>query len=459
MKNNLIGENIVVRFAPSPTGLFHVGSARVALYNYIFAKQHKGKLILRIEDTDKERSKKEYEDDILSGMKWLGFSYDELYHQSERGSIYKKYIEKLIAEGKAYISKEIIDLNKERKGGMDQVINLRNEVIRFKNPNKKVKFKDLIRGEIEFDTTDLGDFVIAKSFDEPIFHLVVVIDDFEMGVTHIIRGEDHISNTPRHILIQEAIGAPIPIYAHLPLILAEDRAKLSKRKHGEMTSVKYYERMGYIPEAFSNFLSLVGWNSGTEQEIFSIDELIKLFNISKVQKAGAIFNMEKLLWFNKEYIKKFPKERIITEIKNRFPKEFQDEKIINKISDLVVERINIFSDIDKMVVDGDIQYYFEMPVISKEMIVWKKGGTIEQAKENLSLISDILNKISDKDFDLEKLKEKLMKFADEKGKGNVLWPLRVALSGKEKSPDPFTLLFVLGKNESINRIKKAVESI
>ena len=448
MKNNLIGKNVVVRFAPSPTGLFHVGSARVALYNYIFAKQHKGKFILRIEDTDKERSKKEYEDDILSGMKWLGFSYDELFHQSERGNLYKKYIEKLIKEGHAYISKE-----EAKEEGQ------RSEVIRFKNPNKKVKFNDLIRGEIEFDTTDLGDFVVAKSIDEPIFHLVVVIDDFEMGVTHIIRGEDHISNTPRHILIQEAIGAPIPTYAHLPLILAEDRAKLSKRIHGEMTSVKYYEQMGYIPEAFTNFLSMVGWNPGGDIEMMSMNDLIENFDIMKVQKAGAIFNPEKLLWFNKEYIKKLPKEKIIEEIKNKFPKNCQDIEVIKKISDTIVERISVWSDIDKMVVDGDIQYFFEEPKISKEMIIWKKGGTLEQAKENLALVCDILNKISDKDFALETLKEKLMKLAEEKGKGNVLWPLRVALSGKEKSPDPFTLLFIFGKNESIKRVQKAVESI
>ncbi len=446
MKNNNIDGNIVVRFAPSPTGLFHVGSARVALFNYIFAKQHNGKFILRIEDTDKERSKKEYEEDILSGMKWLDFSYDELYRQSERGNVYKKYLEKLIAEDKAYISKEEV-----KEAGR------RAEVIRFRNPNKKVKFNDLVRGEIEFDTTDLGDFVIAKSFDEPVFHLVVVIDDFEMGVTHIIRGEDHISNTPRHILIQEAIGAPVPVYAHLPLMLAEDRAKLSKRIHGEMTSVKYYEKAGYIPEAFVNFLSMVGWNPGGDIEIMSMDDLIEKFDIQRVQKGGAIFNQQKLHWFNKEYLKLLPKEVIMKEIQNRFPNNCQDSEIINKICSTVVERINVYSDIDKMVTDGDIQYFFEMPILSKEMIVWKKGGTMEQAKENLSLTLAILQKTANSDFTSDYLKENLMKLADEKGKGNVLWPLRVVLSGKEKSPDPFTLLYILDKSESEKRIKAAID--
>jgi len=447
MKNNS-SEKITVRFAPSPTGLFHVGSARVALFNYIFAKQHNGKFILRIEDTDKERSKKEYEDDILNGMKWLGFSYDELYRQSEREGIYKKYLEKLIVEDKAYISKEEV-----KEAGQ------RAEVIRFRNPNKKVKFNDLIRGEIEFDTTELGDFVIAKSFEEPVFHLVVVIDDFEMGVTHIIRGEDHISNTPRHILIQEAIGAPIPIYAHLPLMLAEDRAKLSKRIHGEITSVKYYEKMGYIPEAFVNFLSMVGWNPGGDIEIMSMKDLIEKFDMGKVQKGGAIFNQQKLLWFNKEYLKLLPEKEVVKEIKKRFPENCQDAKIIEKIYSTIADRINVFSDIDKMVADGDVQYFFEQPKLSKEMIIWKKGGTLEQAKENLSLVSNILNEISDKDFIVEILKEKLMKFAEEKGKGNVLWPLRVALSGKEKSPDPFTLLDILGKASSLKRIQNAIDFI
>jgi len=445
MKNN---EQIVVRFAPSPTGLFHVGSARVALFNYIFAKKNGGKFILRIEDTDKIRSTKESEEDIMTGIKWLGLGYDEFFRQSERESTYKAYLEKLISEDKAYLSKEEIKEEGQRS-----------EVIRFRNPNKKVKFNDLIRGEIEFDTTELGDFIIAKSFEEPVFHLVVVIDDFEMGITHIIRGEDHISNTPRHILIQEAIGAPIPTYAHLPLMLAEDRAKLSKRKHGEMTSVKYYEKMGYIPEAFVNFLAFVGWNPGTEKEIFSLDELIKEFDMSKVQKAGAIFNPQKLLWYNKEYLKKLPLEKVQEEIKKRLTQNsgYQNDEIIKKITPIILERINVWSDIDQMLKDGDIQYFFEKPILDKEMIVWKKGGTAEEAAENLKLISEIFKKMDENNFTSESTKEAIWKIAEEKGKGNVLWPLRVSLSGKEKSPDPFILCSVLGKTEALSRVNIAIE--
>lgn len=274
-------DKVITRMAPSPTGNFHVGGARTALFNFLFAKKNNGKFILRIEDTDKERSKKEFEDDIFESLEWLGLKHDEFYRQSERGGVYKSYIEKMLDNGSVYEAED--------------------KVIRFKNPNKKVKFDDLVRGEIQFDTTELKDFVIAKSIDEPLYHLAVVIDDFESGITHVIRGEDHISNTPRQILIQEAIGAPRPLYAHLPLILAQDRSKLSKRKHGESVSLDYYRNKGYSTEAVINYLALLGWNPGTEQEIFTLDELIKVFDLSKVHKGGAIFDEKKLAWVNRKH--------------------------------------------------------------------------------------------------------------------------------------------------------------
>ena len=267
--------------APSPTGNLHVGGARTALYNFLFARKNKGKFILRIEDTDKERSKKEFENDIFESFEWLGLQYDESYRQSERGEVYKNYLEKMLHH--------------------DSVYEADDKVIRFRNPNKKVKFNDLIRGEIEFDTTELGDFVIAKSINEPLYHLAVVIDDFASKITHVIRGEDHISNTPRQILIQESIGAPRPLYAHLPLILAQDRSKLSKRKHGESVSLDYYRQKGYSPGAIINYLALLGWNPGTEQEIFTLDELINVFELSKVHKGGAIFDEKKLAWVNRKH--------------------------------------------------------------------------------------------------------------------------------------------------------------
>src|SRR3989344_6473199 len=237
-----VSKKIVVRFPPSPTGPMHIGNVRTALYNYIYAKQHDGEFIVRIEDTDTARSKKEYEEKILESLEWLGFKRDgELWHQSERIAIYKKYLDELIATGKAYVSQEAEGDNRE--------------VVRFKNPNKTVSFTDLIRGEIKFDTTELEDFIIAKNVEEPIYHLAVVIDDSESGITHVIRGEDHISNTPRQILIQEAIGAPRPIYAHLPLILGRDRSKMSKRNGA--VPVSEYRNRGYLPEAVVNYLALL----------------------------------------------------------------------------------------------------------------------------------------------------------------------------------------------------------
>src|SRR3989344_5846621 len=243
--------SVVTRFPPSPTGYFHIGSARTALFNYLFATHTGGVMSLRFEDTDKARSKKEYEDDILSGLEWLGLTYTkpEIFRQSERTPIYQKYLKKLLDSGAAY----------EAEPGTDDP---GKKVIRFKNPGTSVTFHDLIRGNVSFETAELKDFVIAKSVDEPLYNFAVVIDDYETGVTHVMRGEDHISNTPRQILMLEALGFKRPEYAHIPLILAPDRSKLSKR-HGSV-AVSEYKRMGFLPEAFVNYLALLGWNPGTE---------------------------------------------------------------------------------------------------------------------------------------------------------------------------------------------------
>lgn len=290
-----IEQKTIVRFAPSPTGPLHIGGARTALFNYIFAKQRCGKFILRIEDTDKERSEKKYEEDILSGIQWLGIVPDEVYRQSERTEIYKKHLNTLIKNGSAYVSRE------KKKEGDGEI-----EIVRFRNSNKLVSFQDIVRGEVSFNTTELKDFVIAKSVTEPLFHLAVVVDDFEMGITHIIRGEDHISNTPRQILIQEALGAPRPLYAHIPLILAEDRSKLSKRKHGESVSLAHYRKLGIAPDAMNNFLALLGWHPSASDasEVMSLDELVAQFQLERVQKGGAVLDESKLNWLNKQYVKK-----------------------------------------------------------------------------------------------------------------------------------------------------------
>lgn len=292
MKDN---KKIIVRFAPSPTGPLHIGVARTALFNYIFAKQNGGQFILRIEDTDKERSKPEYEEDIRDGLAWLGIVPDAVYRQSERTEIYQKHLNVLIKKGAAYVSRE------KKKGGEGEI-----EVVRFKNPNKRVAFQDIVRGEVSFDTTELKDFVIARSITEPLYHLAVVVDDFEMSITHIIRGEDHISNTPRQILIQETLGFPRPTYAHLPLILAQDRSKLSKRKHGEMVSLAHYRTIGTLPEAMVNFLALLGWHPSASDasEVLSFDDLVAQFRLERVQKGGAVLDANKLNWLNRQYLKK-----------------------------------------------------------------------------------------------------------------------------------------------------------
>jgi glutamyl-tRNA synthetase len=450
MKTEDSNKEIRVRFAPSPTGILHLGGARTALFNYLFAKQNKGKFILRIEDTDKERSKKEHEDDILNGLKWLGFNFDEFYRQSEREDIYKKYLKKLLDKDKAYVSKES---GASESGG-------RSEVIRFKNPNKKVIFTDMIRGEIEFDTTELKDFVIAKSLEEPLFHLAVVVDDFEMGITHIIRGEDHISNTPRQILIQEAVGAPKPFYAHIPLILDKDRAKLSKRKHGETVSLSYYIKKGYLPQAVLNFLALLGWNPGTPQEIFSLDELIRQFSISKIQKGGAIFNEEKLKWVNKEHLKFLPPEQIANEIYNSLKNYYDtDIEYVKKIYPMILDRINSFGDIGNMIESGELDFLFKRPDYEKDSLKWKGDSDIAATKTHLERALSLLEEIKDGEFTFDNVKNVLFGYAEEKGKGSVLWPIRFALSGKEKSPDPFTIIAALGKKETLDRIKIALQKI
>lgn len=444
---------VITRFAPSPTGFMHMGSVRTALFAYLFARQNGGKFILRIEDTDKERSKKEFDDAILDAMKWLGLGYDELHRQSERAPVYRKHIEKLLEEGKAFVSKEEDAVAESAKDGKAR----RAEVIRFKNPNKLIKFKDLIRGDIEFDTTELGDFVIARSIDEPVFHLAVAVDDCEMGITHVIRGEDHISNTPRHILISEALGAPLPTFAHLPLVLAPDRTKLSKRKHGEIVSLEYYRKLGYLPEAILNFMALIGWNPGGNNEVFSLEELVKVFDLSKVQKGGAIFNVEKLNWFNKQYLQKLLPEQTVLNLKNFVPaSKFPVLQKNDKLAGLMVERVSVLGELPALFEAGEFDYFFSDPVYDKSVLLWKGKGDYERVKKHLETAMKILEGLPAETFDKEKVKEVIWPYAEAEGRGEVLWPLRVSLSGKEKSPDPFTLAAILGKEGTLARLKTAI---
>ncbi len=434
---------VVTRFAPSPTGFLHLGAYRTAIFAYLYAKKHNGIFVLRIEDTDKERSKKEYEENIIESLKWLGLSYDQFYRQSENADRHKVYLEKMIKDGTAYISKE------EAKDGSGVI----KEIVRFKNPNINVTFQDEIKGEVTMNTTDLGDFVIAKNLNEPLFHLAVVVDDFEEGVTHIIRGEDHVSNTPRQILIQRAIGAPTPVYAHLPLVLGADKLKLSKRRGA--LSVTEYKKQGFLPEAILNGVAFVGWNPGTDKEIFTHDELVEAFDLTRVQKSPAIFNEEKLEWFNKEHIKLLSKKEINKNILEWLPKESQNMQN-PKIIPVILERISKWGDVKDMAERGELDFFFKAPEIQKEKLIFKNTSP-EKIRDNLNLAIKALAELTEENFTQENIKNSLMLIADNlESRGELLHPVRYALSGLDKSPDPFTISSVIGKNETLSRLQKAI---
>lgn len=448
---------VVVRFPPSPTGLLHIGNLRTFLFNYLFAKKQGGKIILRFEDTDRERSKKEYEENIMDAITWLGLTYEDgPYRQSERSSVYRSYLEKMLENGSAYISQEV---QEDGEGDSDASLKpKRAEVIRLKNKNKKITFHDMVRGDITFDTTELGDIVIAKSLDEAIYHFAVVVDDHEMSVTHVIRGEDHISNTPRQILIQEAIGAERPSYVHIPLILASDRSKLSKR-HGAV-AVTEYRAMGYLPEALANYLALLGWNPGTDEEIFSLSELVERFDFAGIQKAGAIFKEEKLRWINKQHLMRLPQEVRITELERRFQKHYgaqtKSRISFSQLEPVVIERISVWNDFDVLLAAGEFDWCIKEPVYEAALLHWKGTQETSDTTQELMHVRDALKEIPDNAFSAVSVRDALWDYASEKGRGAVLWPLRVALSGKEKSPDPFTLAGLLGKEITVQRIAAAL---
>lgn len=433
-------QKVVTRFAPSPTGHMHTGSYRTAFFAYLFAKRHGGKFILRIEDTDKERSKEEYTQEIFNVFEKIGISYDEKYIQSENIARHKEALETLLSSDKAYISRE------EAKDGSGVI----KDIIRFRNPGKVVTFHDLIRGPISTDTTDLGDFVIAKNINEPLFHLAVVVDDHDEGVNHVIRAEEHIANTPRQILIHEALGFEIPKYAHLPLVLAPDKTKMSKRK-GAIPVVEYLA-MGYLPQALLNAICLCGWNPGTEQEIFTREELEQLFDLDKVQKAGAVFGEDKLAWFNREYIKKLSSEEFWDYAKPWIPENYKNTElaeVLKKLESIIRDRIEKFADVKTLFEEGEMDYFFKAPKVDSAMLVWK-DSSLEKAQEYLKEIKSILKDLES--WDYESIKGAIWPYADKEGRGAVLWPMRVALSGKEKSPDPFEIASILGKEETLKRL-------
>jgi len=418
----------------------HIGTVRTALFNYLFAKQQGGTYFVRIEDTDKERNRPEWVDAIWRDFEWVGIEPDAKYVQSEHLARHQELLQKLVAEDKAYISKE------PKKDDPTQDV----EVVRLRNPGLSVTFTDLIRGEVTFDTTELGDFVIARSITDPLYHFAVVVDDGDAGVTHVLRAEEHISNTPRQILILEALGFTRPIYAHFPLILAPDRSKLSKRKHG--ASIESYKAQGFIPEAIINYLALLGWNPGTPQELFTLDELLKTFSIDRMQKGGAIFDIHKMLWFNHQHLKRLTDEEYARRLS-----EFSGVEVNIALVPLLKERAQTLSEA-ATVVSQEFDFFSDISYAPELLL---NGGKIlaEVASNHLKQLDSMLEHIPDEGFSAAQLKDILWPYAEAQGRGDVLWPLRTALSGKEKSPDPFTLMALLGKQTTRERIAQAVTKL
>ncbi len=489
-----------VRIAPSPTGPLHLGTARTALFNWLFAKKHGGKFIVRIEDTDLERSDPKFEKDILEGLRWLGLDWDEgpdkegeygHYRQSERSDSHEKYIRQLLDRNLAYYcfcTKE--QLEEERQAMLaqgqppkysgrckklsaeetSQKLENESSIIRFKVSEIKIAFNDMIRGKITFDASLIGDIAIAKypppsaptggggrRTAAPLYNFAVVIDDHEMAISHVIRGEDHIANTPKQILIQEALGFERPEYAHLPLLLSPDRSKLSKRYLE--TSIDDYRREGYLPEALINFLALLGWHPAPEKdpttgkvierEIFSKEGLVEVFDLKRVQKQGAAFNIEKLDWLNNHYIKSTDDKQLLKYLKTFVPKKWLSsaggEEKLAAILEIEKERMKKLSDFSKLA-----GFLIELPEYKADLLIWKNTPR-EKILANLQTLETMLK---------EKAAENaIMQFAEKEGRGQVLWPLRVALSGSMASPGPFEIMKVIGREESVKRIQTAVKKL
>ncbi len=468
-----------MRLAPSPTGPLHLGTARTGLFNWLFARQNGGKFILRIEDTDKERSEKRFEEGIIEGLTWLGLDWDEgagldsdkgeygPYRQSERTESYRKYLQKLLDEERAYYcycSKEELEAQRQsmiveglapKYNGHCRMTKPKDDqapqVIRFVTPETKVEFTDMVRGKVVFDSALFGDMVIAKDLETPLYNFVVVVDDFEMKISHVIRGEDHLSNTPKQILIQKALGFPELEFGHLPLILDSNRAKLSKR-YAE-TSLLSYRDKGYLPQALVNFMALLGWHPGDNQEIFSAEELVKAFEISKVQKAGAIFDTEKLDWLNGEHIKRMDLDVLANLLKPVVEEKGFDFNLalLKKILTAERARMKVLLDFWPMA-----DFFFELPSYEAKLLKWK-DESLPDVKIILEKVFGLLEGL--KEFSVESVKEVLESLIREFGKGQVFWPVRVALSGKSASPDPIEIAMILGKEEAFRRIKLAIEKI
>lgn len=478
------------RIAPSPTGFMHIGTLRTVLYDYFLARQSDGQFVLRIEDTDRERYVPGSVESLLKTFRTLGLDYDEgpvleddgsvsekgsygPYFQSKRLDIYKQYADQLVVQGDAYpcfCSSEDLEKMREEQALLKlapkydrRCLKLSAEevqtrlargdrhVLRLKVPEGESRFVDAIRGEIVFKNCEVDDQVLMKSDGFPTYHLAVVVDDELMKITHVLRGEEWVSSTPKQIILCQKLGFEMPTYAHVPLILNPDKTKLSKRK-GDV-SVESYLAKGYLPDALVNFLALLGWNPTDDREVFTREELIKAFDLSKVNKAGAVLNVEKLNWMNGHYLKTMPETEYLKLLRPFVGSLSDDLAFVDRVCLLVRERIQLPNQITEMT-----SFLFESSLDhDPASLVWKTQ-TKDEARERLEVVrAALLNNVES--FALITALEALVRgvIADRGwGNGDTLWPLRVALSGMKQSPSPFELLWAYGKERSLARIDEAV---
>jgi glutamyl-tRNA synthetase len=479
-----------VRFAPSPTGYLHVGGARTALFNWLFARKHGGAFVLRIEDTDTERSSDEMVEGILDGLRWLGLDWDEgpivdgdyaPYFQSQRVERHRAMAARLVASGAAYYCYCTPDDLKARRDAAEQqgvtwrydrtccalspdTIAARERdgiarAIRFRVPDAKTRFDDLVHGPIEFDGANIEDFVILRSDGHPTYHLSVVSDDVEMAITHVVRGDDHISNTPKQILLYEAIGATVPKFAHVPLILGADKKRLSKR-HGA-TSVMEYAKQGVLPEAMVNFLSLLGWSPGTDQEIFSRDELVQAFALSGISGGNAVFNTDKLDWFNLQHIMRLAPSELAIRLKRTFEEAglWNDEFLASRhawffaVLELLKPRARRLGD---FVSQGR---FFFTDTVEYDPAAAAKHLRAPGMRDHLRALDAAFTELPD--FDAVSTEEALRSVADARGvkAASLIHAVRVAITGKMASPGLFDVLALVGRERSRARLVSTVQLI
>lgn len=472
---------IRVRFAPSPTGELHIGGARTALYNYFFAKQQGGKFIIRIEDTDQERLVAGSLDRLLQGLAWLGLSWDEgpdiggphgPYIQSQRLDIYQQYLKELLAKGAAYYcfcsAERLTTLRAEQEARREatrydrhcanlsaaevsELLAQKNPyTVRLKVPAGQTTITDIVRGQVTVNNDTLDDQILLKSDGYPTYHLANVVDDHLMEISHVIRGEEWLPSTPKHSLLYQAFGWPEPIWAHLPNVLNDKRSKLSKRRDGETVWLQTYQRQGYLPQALVNFLALLGWHPSDDQELFSLTELVKNFDLNRVQKAGAIFSLQKLNWFNAEYIKKLPLAELDTWLQPYYQSLNSAAADTAKLTELLRTRLTTLAEAPQ-----HVGWWFKTSLeLTPELLIPNKGTT---AKTKAALAASAGALVSLEDWQVSSLKTSLDKIVTtgDFTRGELLWPLRLALTGERQSPDVFEVAWALGKNETIKRLDYA----